>query len=92
MEFDIQSHLIQMETRIRTDIAAVGTAARRDADAARQEATEARAVADAATLANTGLDGRVKSLEEKAGWIGMGFGATVIAAGGFVWHVITGKS
>jgi hypothetical protein len=35
------------------------------------------------------LDGRVRNLEEKAGWIGAGFGGVIVAVLGFVWHIVS---
>lgn len=35
------------------------------------------------------LDGRVRNLEEKAGWIGAGFGGLVVSACGFMWHIVS---
>ncbi len=83
MEFDLQRHLEQMEDRIREDIRQVG-------ETARMDSALARATADAAVLANQLQDGRLKNLEEKAGWVTAGFGATFIGLVGFLWHVITG--
>jgi hypothetical protein len=37
------------------------------------------------------LDGRVRNLEEKAGWIGAGFGGLVVSAVGFIWHVVSSR-
>lgn len=72
------------EERIRADIRDVVTTARADA-------ATARATADAAMLAATKIDGRVTTLEEKAGWVGAGFGATFLAMLGFIWHVLGAK-
>jgi hypothetical protein len=35
------------------------------------------------------LDGRLKNLEEKAGWIGAGFGGMIVALVGIVWRLVT---
>jgi uncharacterized protein related to proFAR isomerase len=81
-DFNIQQALTDMETRIRLDIAHVGAAAYRDAEAASTVAEEAKVEA-------VKLGGRVASLEEKAGWIAGGFGATLLSVIGFIWHVLT---
>lgn len=91
MEFDIQEHLVEMEGRIRADITAVGAQARLDSFDARTAAVAARAIADAATITNTELKGRVNSLEEKASWLGIGVGTLFLTALGFIWRVVTGK-
>lgn len=80
--FDIQRALTDMEGRIREDICTVSKHIG-------AEAAKAQAVADACTLARTKLEGRIMGLEEKAGWIGAGFGATVLALLGFLWHILT---
>lgn len=94
-EFNIQQALTDMEDRIRTDIQEVGSQARTDSAAARAVADSAilaasRVGADAA-VANAKLDGRVLSLEEKAAWIGAGFGATFLALAGLGWRTLFGK-
>lgn len=92
MEFDIQTHLTEMETRIRADIADAGAAARREAEEARRAASEARAVADSAVLSHATLNGRVTNLEEKASWLSAGIGTLFLAALGFVWRIVTGRA
>lgn len=76
--FNIQQALTDMEERIRQDI-----------HTAREDTVAAATVAQEAKLEAVKISGRVKSLEEKAGWIAAGFGATLLSLLGFVWHVIT---
>ncbi len=76
--FDIQRHLEQMEDRIREDIATMG-----------RGVTRAQERAEAAALQATEQAGRIKALEEKAGWIGAGFSAGFFALMAFVWHIIS---
>jgi len=76
-EWNLQEHLVDMESRIRADIksvAAIAASAQLDADEIRVESAL--------------LTGRIKALEEKAGWIGAGIGASLMGLVGFVWHVI----
>lgn len=82
MPFNIQQALTDMEERIREDI-------KTNAALARADAAAARIVADEAKASTMELEGRVVNLEEKAGWIAAGFGGTVIAGVGFIWHVLT---
>jgi hypothetical protein len=46
-------------------------------------------VAEQASDKAIALDGRVRNLEEKAGWIGAGFGGMVVALVGIVWRLVT---
>lgn len=89
MEFDIQRHLTEMETRIRQDIATSASIAKGDASEARDAAIVARTMAEAAILANSRVDGRVTSLEEKASWLGVGVGSLFIGLIAVVWRFIT---
>jgi hypothetical protein len=77
-DFDLQRHLGEMETRIRADIKAASDATLR----AQQDA-------DIAKLAIEAHNGRIKSLEEKAGWLGAGITAGVFSLVGMAWHLIT---
>jgi hypothetical protein len=76
-EFNIQRALHEMETRIREDIRSVGA-----------ECARAQMSADEARLMATVNGGRLASLEEKARWVGAGFGTVFVALFGFFWHVI----
>lgn len=58
----------------------------------RGDISELREDAKATAEKAANLDGRVKNLEEKAGWIGAGFGGTVAALAGFAWHILTSGS
>ena len=40
---------------------------------------------------HVGLEGRVKSLEEKTGWIFSGIATGLLGLAGTAWHVLTGK-
>lgn len=90
MEDRIQANATAMENRIRVDIQTAAAAARRDSTAASIAAATALATANAAVLSNTQLEGRVKPLEEKAGWIGAAFGVTFVTLCGMAWKMVTG--
>ena len=79
VNFDLQQHLGEMESRIRADIQA-------------QANTMLRAQTDINNLREdvTRQDGRVKSLEEKAGWLGAGLTSGIVALTGMAWHMVTG--
>ena len=83
-DFDIQRALNDMEIRIRQDI-------QRVADISMEGSAKAQLTADTAMLKLAENEGRIKSLEEKAGWIGAGFGSLFAAMFGFLWHVFAGR-
>lgn len=76
-EFSIQRALHDMETRIREDIRSVGA-----------ECVRAQQSADEARMLATINGGRLTSLEEKARWVGAGFGTVFLALFGFFWHAV----
>lgn len=79
--FDLQRHLEAMESRIRQDVQGTREAVRLLDDRVQEEAITIEAHA-----------GRITRLEEKAGWIGAGFGAGFFALVAFAWHVIKSKA
>ena len=80
VNFDLQRHLNDMESRIRADINSHKNAIERTKEDV-----------EAAKLLLEGQNGRIKALEEKAGWIGAGAMAAIMSAFGFIWHIISGS-
>ena len=77
MAFELQRHLELMEGRIREDVATLRTDLQEHQERLHEVAITAEEQA-----------GRIRTLEEKAGWISAGFGAGFLALIGFVWHII----
>ncbi len=78
VEFDLQRHLTDMESRIRQDIKVHGDSLLRTQDGV-----------DDLKVAMATQSGRVDRLEEKAGWIGAGITSGVLALVGVVWQTLS---
>lgn len=78
-DFNLQTHLIQMESRIREDIREVGRLAK-----------DAQEAADALTVNVAALKERVDSLDTTVKWAQRGAYGAVVALVGYVWQRVTG--
>lgn len=78
-EFNIQTHLIQMETRIREDIAQVGAMAMR-----------AQEAADEVTKDVAALKQKVEALDGSIKWFQRGMYGAIVALATYVWAQFTG--
>lgn len=78
-DFNLQTHLIQMESRIREDIRAVGKMAK-----------EAQDAADVLSADVAALKQRIETLDSSVKWVHRGIYGAAVALVGYVWQRVTG--